>query len=1688
MSDDHDKSMQAALALLELGDDEAVLAAAALLQEWVRPVDTGVKETQALRVFRGLVPARKGIAAVLSAAAPNDARPVLGFARLVAALEARKDVDALARPRAVREPVVAILYELYKDEDAGDQRERGWEPAHRRCWALLQCAITSWLVDERTRTAPDDPSSGHLKRYAFLIHVWREEWPAIAPDKLRDCLPDRPTDGPRQVQKEAAFIRLANAVSKARLARQKDSLGKQTVGRERPVRHQGLLAQANPTELHRLDFLVFGRADDKKAGDGPPNTPEEIEEAKGRAEARPLPDEARRQGQLPPPRGEQPGEAGPITAEEGQTGVATPVATEAAPPADEISVSVTSPGDNADCDATVVTDDEALYRRVPVDEPTPFIMPETPRQEHERAEREEGGPTHGQIPAEDARCDDLPRLGDQRALPDDGLPYLGEALLPPGQFAAASLTDQACALVLLLSHALYISPRRLAPMQLVSGLPEAGASDVCFDEGTGVLWIRPEERYVRQLAAAPSHPEHEAVAGEYWPIRLQRGLEGLLRVHLVAARTRRRPGSTSRSALWVGDGMTALRPLAHTDYVDRLVGLSRGRSMPIRPDHPLRLAEAQCWQDDSTVCPGMLIGLAGTYTPRLRIVATYQALTGPARSAAHARMPELLLAELESRPCAWAGRGHWGRQVADRLRALLAEGAAAAPETAPPGPAIRSGTPRHLRLRYIARIYARAWREAWPLDRATPAALATLLCVCLRVLLGLRRTELRLLRLVDVVGLATDTPGLIVHGKPAGDGRIRPLEIPLVGVLERVLRAYLRAAPPRADGKLLAPALLDAVLADLPHGVRHALASYLTERCADPGLFAGLAMPRGWLIIQAIMGHEIAGLPVGRDDETTWSTIRRAVGSFVLAYHGALIDLAGADDDAAPPPRRVALAHDEPRPLLPPVTARAVAFLEAVAPADLARPGGVAHFLTHRLDATDWPTHESARQRRLSGWYADAIIVEGDRRGRESRRLLALLAEVLIGRGELLAPPDPNPRGVRALTGLTLDLVGLADHTGARLRRTLREELAGPCTAGDAAARALLPLVAGLLLLLDCAWPDALAAISAARRSDVRPRERVLRCPSAFAVDADDPARDRAIVLGADTELALHVLCRQGGHEDGLLLQPPGEATCTPARIADRLRRAWSARTGTRPRARTLRAVAWRHNQEHHGGATVAFGVGGELHRPIHAFDTSVLATYEAAGFHPTTSREMAPLPDCRPRIAGRVSVEDGLTELAAGVRTAIRERHGARQALAEELRTRARALLMVHASEDSQDPDPERLAMALAATEDGEAALAANTALALHFLAGRIDEGRLGRDGRAREHGPGLAWGTLDAYWDDLVVALRHIGTTPLHRWGREQWAILEGRDKASSTMRRLQGTLRQWHEAALACGIPVAAQWQLAVTPVAAPLALPSSGQLLGLARRLRRDGGEFARSLILLFGMQARHGLRLHEAMALLGRDIRETMCWVDAAHTKDKTGRAVAAMPTFDGFEAFLHKQVGIRAATRQLGEPEPPLLPNVIDPARAAALERRYRAILAGANVWPHLLRHRYLTLVQSANHAVRDAPDREWAPLAVAIARAPDAAREAAANAGHITIDYTCGVYDQGIEWRLRRIAEHRQRELEAFPMSQVALLRLLHIGMGRLANARHAMPALGTGAATYNLSFAVDLARALAIGDGSKP
>ena len=118
---------------------------------------------------------------------------------------------------------------------------------------------------------------------------------------------------------------------------------------------------------------------------------------------------------------------------------------------------------------------------------------------------------------------------------------------------------------------------------------------------------------------------------------------------------------------------------------------------------------------------------------------------------------------------------------------------------------------------------------------------------------------------------------------------------------------------------------------------------------------------------------------------------------------------------------------------------------------------------------------------------------------------------------------------------------------------------------------------------------------------------------------------------------------------------------------------------------------------------------------------------------------------------------------------------------------------------------------------------------------------------------------------------------------------------------------------------------------------------------------------------------------------------------------------------------------------------------------------------------------------------MRAAPGRDWAPLAVAIARAPDAAREAAADAGHTTIGYTCGVYDQGIEWRLRRIAAQRQRELEAFPVSQVALLRLLHFGKARLDIARRAMPVHRPGAGMYNLSFAVDLARALVSGGNLK-
>jgi len=60
MSDDHDTSMQAALALLELGDDKDILETVTALREWARAVDADDKHPGLFRVFRGLVPARDG--------------------------------------------------------------------------------------------------------------------------------------------------------------------------------------------------------------------------------------------------------------------------------------------------------------------------------------------------------------------------------------------------------------------------------------------------------------------------------------------------------------------------------------------------------------------------------------------------------------------------------------------------------------------------------------------------------------------------------------------------------------------------------------------------------------------------------------------------------------------------------------------------------------------------------------------------------------------------------------------------------------------------------------------------------------------------------------------------------------------------------------------------------------------------------------------------------------------------------------------------------------------------------------------------------------------------------------------------------------------------------------------------------------------------------------------------------------------------------------------------------------------------------------------------------------------------------------------------------------------------------------------------------------------------------------------
>lgn len=1649
---------------LALHDDPGVVEAVMLLWEHARPVSWD----EPVSMYRGLLPALFGLKALLRAACGDATTAVGGLERLAAGLTEMADPDALIRPRATYEPVFAVLAELYPEARDGRAYAAHWDGEHLNQWARFRHVVTARLVDPAIRLAPDDPSTKHLARYPRLIVALRDAWGNEKSSAIEPWLTVAGQPGAKRDRAQEQFESFVTPI--------REALG-------RPLR-RGKQERIYP-EMSRLAFLLFGRVANPASGSRLAPSGSDPVESPRSSDSPPEPDAT-------PPVEDRAGIGVP---EETPPGIGDP-------PGDDVGREgppLALPGDSVEDSGSGGDGPEQLaesvwpYRRTRRTARAPYVLPELPRQETKEESERSTIAAAPQSIADLARCDNLPLDTRHRALPDELLVTLFDALVPGTRFEAMSLFAQGRLLVILCAYAFHIRPSRLVNFMVGQAPLDSGGPET-FNDATGVLAFRPEDALLRRVARHASHDAHEPVMGEYWFMACRAGLAGLLCRHIAATRRAFAPAEPpSKHLFWAADGLDGqvLRPLAITDLADWLRSLRPPGGLTIKPDDILAFGEALAYRADSRICPGALYWIAGTYSPRLRVVASYQALTDADRSEAMQRHLRALPDAIAARPRGWPADRATGEEVSLRLVHLLDPGTRWVP-TAPSAPRTRCGTPRHLSLDYVARVYAQVRQEAWPIADATLDGLGHWAAACLRIFLGLRRTELRLLRYGDVIGTATDDLSLIVQGKPGGDGRIRPMEIPVTGEPARALRHYLRRAPRRADGKLFDPAIVDDVLALVPHGVRASLASfavtrYQSEERASASQQSTTAIwyrwtPRDWLIVHALMGHEIADMPVGQDDETTHADIRRAMASLTAALHEELLTRAVAPPESQLQyPTRTkdgtatAVAVIEAAPSSP----LALAFLARTAHVGARGAPAVARFLAGRLELTRWPDGEAARQQRVGGWYREAIIVEGDRQGRASWHLITMLGDVLVDAGVLETPPLLTRRGLREIAGPIRDLVGLADPAGTRLRAELRDDLARRCADGTPAGRVLLPSVAGLLLLLDCAVPDAIRAISEARWSDVRFGARIVRLPSASAALADDPHHDRAIALGPDTELALIALMRHGERDGGYILRPPGATAMTPGGIADMLRREWRRRTGHNASQRLVSAVASRHQRERHSGLTVTVAYEGRPARPIRDWDPAPLEAYIASGFRSAATRDMTPLLQQRSTTAAHGAERpEWLVALGRDVRRQL----GAateRGVLSAGLTGHALALIAPQAElvDDREVPDVVATAMSIAA--DGDEARRANLACCLYFLSSRIREGKRDPRGRTLADAPPLARNTTRAYWNDLLVALHHIGATPLPRWSTEQWATLESLGLSHHSVRRLLVTLRQLRDTALTCGIPVLEGWTLAAPTAATPIALLEPARVEGLAQRLRDEGGEFAADLVRLLGIQLRHALRIGEAMALLARDVLSTGCWVDAGHTKDRQGRFVPRGATIGGFEEDLRTHLTATLAAVQANDYEPPFLAALADPQVRDTFERRYRTILARAGVWPHLLRHQGGTIYTTGARMARAQPLGDLPDWAVAAAGALDPLRALAAYLGHATTTYTAGTYDQSLHLRVRQANDHAHAALLSRPMTLLAMQTLLRVGSQRLQRLLDPMPQQYA-ADRSSIAAAVECARAL--------
>jgi len=452
-------------------------------------------------------------------------------------------------------------------------------------------------------------------------------------------------------------------------------------------------------------------------------------------------------------------------------------------------------------------------------------------------------------------------------------------------------------------------------------------------------------------------------------------------------------------------------------------------------------------------------------------------------------------------------------------------------------------------------------------------------------------------------------------------------------------------------------------------------------------------------------------------------------------------------------------------------------------------------FVAERLRSTSrWPVDERARQRRLLAWYAEAILIEGDRSGAVSRQAIRQVSAVLRDAGLIEREIDITERDFRTLCEPLILLSGEADPTGSRLYATLIEMLhrivAGTADIHD------LPEVTCLLLLFMAAWPTAVTDLASLRWVDIDPHHRVARVerrdtPTGEATTAFVPLT--TVMLGA---LGLLYRSGQGG---GYVFASLADADA-PVAAARIIGRALAKRQLTPDR---LAAIASRLRREYTPGYAVAAIVeGSEPCRVIADGDCSPLQQFietRCANDVPATTARLRRQPKGeRGRTRVMADAERWVSEARAVLRTheaTGRTKRGA--VVSQKLRDIATqaAIALGWRGESLLSDLPD-----LVETADPNQVQVVNIIYGILLIAHRAERPIMPLDARRQQRYQSEEWWrqtssgeegqrprgeSLRAYLADIVIFVRWMGAVPMTDWSDAEWEFFAEKPSAPNTQR---------------------------------------------------------------------------------------------------------------------------------------------------------------------------------------------------------------------------------------------------------------------------------------------------------------